>query len=102
RARPAIAGHLTLLGGRGGPMTWKWSARSAGVLAGAFLLLPGSTPAATGAQPGWWSYDRPATYETVKTNVFVLMRDATPIHCVVSQPGRDGVALAGPFPSLIT
>jgi predicted acyl esterase len=80
-------------------MARTWVVRAA--LVAAVLLVPGGA-AAGGAQPGWWSYDRPAAYTTVRTNVLVPMRDGTPIHCAVSQPARDGAALAGPFPSLIT
>jgi predicted acyl esterase len=65
------------------------------------LLLPGG--AAAGTQPAWWSYDRPATYTTARTNTFVFVRDGTPIHCVVDQPAdTSGNPLAGPFPALIT
>src|SRR4051812_50206292 len=69
------------------------------VLAG----LPVGGASAANPQPAWWSYDRAANFTTARTNTFVLVRDGTPIHCVVDQPAdADGNALAGPFPALIT
>ncbi len=60
------------------------------------------TATAAAAEPAWWSYDRPPDYGTVKSHVFVLMSDGTPIHCVLAQPAQNGAAASGTFPALIT
>ena len=60
-------------------------------------------PSASASDRGWWKLDRPAHHTTVQNETFVFVRDGTPIHCVVAQPGDPaGNASAGPFPSLIT
>lgn len=72
------------------------------VVAG-MLVLAGAAPAAPivyGA-PAWWSYNRPADYTTVTSNIYVTMPDATPIHCLLAQPAKNGVAASGRFPALI-
>jgi putative CocE/NonD family hydrolase len=74
--------------------------RVAAVAVGLAALCSAST--ATASAPAWWRYDRPATHGTVKSNVFVPMRDGTPIHCLLARPAQNGVATPGRFPSLIT
>jgi hypothetical protein len=71
----------------------------AGIVLG-FCAL-GLAGTATAAAPGWWNYNRPAQYTTVKSNVYVTMPDGTPIHCVLAQPAKDGGAVRGRFPALM-
>lgn len=69
-------------------------------LAGVLGILGCAAPAAAAA-PGWWSYDRPADYGTVKSDVFVTVTDGTPIFCSLAQPAKSGTAAPGRFPALI-
>ena len=83
-------------------MARTWGVRAAVVVLAA-LSFPAGNAAAANPQPAWWSYDRAATYTTARTNAFVVVRDGTPIHCVVDQPAdTTGTALPGRFPALIT
>jgi predicted acyl esterase len=69
----------------------------------ALAALPvASAPAATDARPGWFDYERPATYETVKTSVKVPARDGTPIACQLWNPGRNGRVAPGRFPVVVS
>src|SRR5947209_3346869 len=70
------------------------------VVAGTLALSPAAGAMTLGG-PAWWSYNRPADYSTVTTNVFVTMPDGTPIHCLLAQPAIGGVAAPSRFPSLI-
>lgn len=67
----------------------------------ASIAVGSAAPAHAGEKPGWWSYDRPATFEAVKSQVMVPMRDGTPIHCTLALPGHDGQPAEGKFPGLI-
>jgi hypothetical protein len=66
-----------------------------------FVWALGLAATANAAAPAWWSYNRPADYTTVKSNVYVTMPDGTPIHCVQAQPAKNGVAVPGRFPALM-
>ena len=72
------------------------------VVLGALGLVPAASASSIeyGA-PGWWNYHRPADYATVKSNTYVTLPDGTPIHCVLAQPAKNGVAARGRFPALI-
>lgn len=52
-------------------------------------------------QPDWFGYDRPATYEAIKTPTTVEVRDGTPIACDLWRPGSDGAVAAGRFPVVV-
>ena len=71
------------------------------VLVIGLFSLATASPARAGEKPAWWSYDRPATYEAVKSQVMVPVRDGTPIHCTLALPGEGGAPAAGTFPGLI-
>ena len=53
------------------------------------------------AAPKWWSYDRKAQYTTSQSDVFVTVRDGTPIHCKLNQPALDAAPAPGRFPALM-
>src|SRR5437868_1300703 len=53
------------------------------------------------AAPAWCRYDRRADYTTSQSDVFVTVRDGTPIHCKLNRPARNGSAVAARFPALI-
>lgn len=53
------------------------------------------------ATPAWFDYERPATYEPVKTRIKVPVRDGTHLGCELSRPGRDGKVTSGRFPVVI-
>jgi predicted acyl esterase len=59
------------------------------------------SPAAADVRPGWWDYERLATYEPVKTSVMVPVRDGTSIGCELFRPGRNGVVAPGRFPVVV-
>ena len=68
----------------------------------AFVCGGGALAAQAGAAtPGWWSYDRKADYATSQSDVFVTVRDGTPIHCKLNRPAKNGMAVDARFPSLI-
>jgi hypothetical protein len=56
---------------------------------------------ADAAAPPWWSYNRPADYTTVQSDIFVPVRDGTLIRCVLAQPAKNGQVAPGRFPGLI-
>jgi predicted acyl esterase len=63
-----------------------------------------AVPAATAqpdATPAWFDYERPATYEPVKTHIKVPVRDGIQLGCELYRPGRDGKAASGRFPVVI-
>ncbi len=51
--------------------------------------------------PAWWSYNRPADYTAVTSNIYVTLPDGTPIHCLLAQPAKNGAAAPGRFPALM-
>src|SRR3954467_5787246 len=59
-----------------------------------------ASPAAATA-PAWGSYERKAQFHPGQTDVFVTVRDGTPIHCKLNQPALDGAPAPGRFPALI-
>jgi predicted acyl esterase len=102
--------------GRGGPMfpnRQRLSKRFLARLIGACMAATGvvALPAApaVAAEPGtapntapaWFDYERPATYEPVKTRINVPVRDGTQLGCELSRPGRDGKVAPGRFPVVI-
>ena len=59
-----------------------------------------ASPAAATA-PSWWGYDRKAQFTTSQSDVFVTVRDGTPIHCKLNLPALNGAPAPGRFPALI-
>jgi predicted acyl esterase len=49
----------------------------------------------------WWSYNRPAGWETMVTALRVSMSDGIELDCDLVCPGRDGLPVDGPFPGLV-
>ncbi|MGY0390666.1 CocE/NonD family hydrolase [Nocardioides sp. WG-D5] len=51
--------------------------------------------------PAWFDYERPATYEPLKTSIKVPTRDGTQLGCQIYRPGHDGKVASGRFPVVI-
>ncbi|MFJ2211144.1 CocE/NonD family hydrolase [Streptomyces sp. NPDC101062] len=49
----------------------------------------------------WLRYDRPAEYESVRSQIRVPMRDGTRIACDLYRPGHDGTADTARHPSIM-
>ena len=85
--------------------------RGMSVLAGALLLVasPLALPAAaeTGSDqmngaPAYWSYDRPAAYDAVRTHVTVPTRDSgVRLGCDLFRPGHGSTPASGHFPGIV-
>lgn len=63
-----------------------------------------AAPASAGeldTTPAWFDYERPATYEPVKTSIKVPTRDGTQLGCQLYRPGRDRKVASGRFPVVV-
>lgn len=59
-----------------------------------------SSPLSTTTE-AWWAYERPATFDVVRTEVDVPVRDGTLIGCELGRPAMEGGPAPGAFPGLI-
>ncbi len=50
----------------------------------------------------WMSYDRPAEFESVRTELMVPTRDGTMLSARLFRPGRDGQPVEGRFPGIVS
>lgn len=71
------------------------------ILFAALLTLVRAGAASADAAPTWWSYDRSAAYDAIKTATLVPVRDGTLLACDLYQPGSAGAPAAGRFPGVV-
>ncbi|SQE00453.1 Peptidase S15 [Parafrankia sp. Ea1.12] len=62
---------------------------------------PTETAPLSAATNAWWSYTRPATFDSTRTSVKVPAGDGTQLDCSLVRPAENGAPAAGRFPGLV-
>ncbi|MCB1687405.1 MAG: CocE/NonD family hydrolase, partial [Halioglobus sp.] len=67
-----------------------------------FITAPVTQGAVAEDIQAWLDYDRPADYEAIVKEVRPAMRDGVTLSCYLAVPGKNGQAVSGKFPGIIS